>query len=365
MNLFMIVMYSYLVAMGIAVWFYYRTLIPGLNTWLWPLGVVLCTASYIVSHSSYLVQPELLGRALAWVGNVWVLFGFYSLVLIILNGLLIIPAKLLGVQYRFSTPFAMAGLAVICALLAFGIYKAQSPIVRTEYVATHKPVAADTKIVLVTDLHLGRINAQGAAEDLCRRVNAQNPDIVLLGGDIVDERLDYVLNNGSLHALSGLKAKLGVYAAYGNHDYLDAASGSLRGLLAQQGITVLENESTVLPNGVKLTGLRDYSRSRGTEALKRLAAGNEDYFSVIIDHQPRRLTESAAAGYDLSVSGHTHAGQVWPFRYITQNMYLLDYGTTQVDGMTAIVSNGNGFWGPPVRFGPYPEIVVINVKKAK
>ena len=126
----------------------------------------------------------------------------------------------------------------------------------------------------------------------------------------------------------------------------------------------MENESAVLPQGIKLTGLRDYSRDRGTEALERLAEGNADYFSVLIDHQPRRLFEAAKAGYDMSVSGHTHAGQVWPFRYITQSMYLLDYGMTYVDGMAAIVSNGNGFWGPPVRMGPYPEIVVINIKKA-
>ena len=127
------------------------------------------------------------------------------------------------------------------------------------------------------------------------------------------------------------------------------------------------NESAVLPQGIKLTGLRDYSRDRGTEALERLAEGNADYFSVLIDHQPRRLFEAAKAGYDLSVSGHTHAGQVWPFRYITQSMYLLDYGMTYVDGMAAIVSNGNGFWGPPVRMGPSwahtPKLLLSTLKK--
>ena len=172
-----------------------------------------------------------------------------------------------------------------------------------------------------------------------------------------------MLDNGSLAALGGLKAPLGVYAVYGNHDYMDATPKELRKLLAESGITVLENESTVLPNGIKLTGLRDYSRDRGTEALEDLAAGNGDYYSILIDHQPRRLREAAALGYDMSLSGHTHAGQVWPFRYITSSMYITDYGTAQVDNLTAIVSNGNGFWGPPVRTGPYPEIVLINLKK--
>lgn len=364
MNLFTIIMYSYLVAMGIAVWFYYRTLIPGLTSWLWPLAVVFCTASYLVSHSGYIVHPEPAARALAWVGNVWILFGFYSLLLMLVNGVLIIPAKLLHLQWRFSTPLAVLGLAVICVSIAFGIYKAMNPVVRAETVATSKNIARNTKIVLVTDLHLGHINGLGAAQDVVARINAQKPDIVLIGGDIVDEKLSYVLDNGSLAALK-FEAPLGSYAIYGNHDYLDGEMAQIKSILNSNGITLLENEAAVLPEGIKIAGLRDYSRERGTAALENLAAGNGGYFSILMDHQPRRLLEAAGAGYDLSVSGHTHAGQVWPFRYITQRMYLIDYGMTHVDKMAAIVSNGNGFWGPPVRMGPYPEIVVINVKKAR
>lgn len=361
MNLFVIIMYSYLAAMGIAVWFYYRTLIPGLTSWLWPLTVAGCTASYLISHSGYIVHPEPVARVLAWIGNVWILFGFYSILLMLFNGILIIPAKLFHVQWRFSTPLAVLGLAVIGISIAFGIYKAMNPVVRTETVTTHKNIAADTKIVLVTDLHLGHINALGAAQDIVNRINAQNPDIVLIGGDIVDEKLSYVLDNGSLAAL---KFNAPAYAVYGNHDYLDGEMKQIRTILADNGITLLENEAEVLPDGIKLAGLRDYSRERGTQALERLADGNADYFSILIDHQPRRFVEAAQSGYDLAVSGHTHAGQVWPFRYITKSMYLIDYGMTYVDGMAAVVSNGNGFWGPPVRMGPYPEIVVINVKKA-
>ena len=230
MNLFMIVMYSYLAAMGIAVWFYYRTLIPGLTSWMWPLAVVGCTVSYLVSHSGYIVHPEPLARALAWIGNVWILFGFYSLLLMLLNGVLIIPAKIFGVHYRFSTPLAVIGLVVISASIIFGIYKAMNPIVRTETVAATKNIEADTKIVLVTDLHLGHINALGAAQDVVQRINAQKPDLVLIGGDIVDEKLSYVLDNGSLEALK-FDAPLGTYAVYGNHDYLDGEMKEIRRIL--------------------------------------------------------------------------------------------------------------------------------------
>ena len=105
MNLFMIVMYSYLAAMGIAVWFYYRTLIPGLTSWLWPLAVVGCTASYLVSTVAISFTRTSCTRA----GVDWQCMDsvrFYSLLLMLLNGVLIIPAKIFGVHYRFSTPLA-------------------------------------------------------------------------------------------------------------------------------------------------------------------------------------------------------------------------------------------------------------------
>lgn len=102
-----------------------------------------------------------------------------------------------------------------------------NPIVRTETVAASKNIEADTKIVLVTDLHLGHINALGAAQDVVQRINAQKPDLVLIGGDIVDEKLSYVLDNGSLEALK-FDAPLGTYAVYGNHDYLDGEMKEIR-----------------------------------------------------------------------------------------------------------------------------------------
>lgn len=119
MNLFMIVMYSYLAAMGIAVWFYYRTLIPGLTSWLWPLAVVGCTASYLVSHSGYIVHPEPLARALAWIGNVWILFGFYSLLLMLFKRYFNYTCQ----NFRYSLPLQhSAGRDWACCYKRFHYY---------------------------------------------------------------------------------------------------------------------------------------------------------------------------------------------------------------------------------------------------
>ena len=119
----MIVMYSYLAAMGIAVWFYYRTLIPGLTSWLWPLAVVGCTASYLVSHSGYIVHPEPLARALAWIGNVWILFGFYSLLLMLLNAFKRY-FNYTGQNFRCALPFQhTAGRDWACCYKCFHYFR--------------------------------------------------------------------------------------------------------------------------------------------------------------------------------------------------------------------------------------------------
>lgn len=194
-------------------------------------------------------------------------------------------------------------------------------------------------------------------------VNDTRPDLILIAGDIVDERLSYVKQNKSMSALENLNPSIGTFACMGNHDYLDGQPEVVKQMLANVGVKVLENERFVLNDDkLQIVGLKDYSRDKTCEALYNLAYDN-DLFSIVLDHQPRRIKQAAEAKYDLYVSGHTHTGQIWPFKMITERMYLLDYGKKQFDDMTAVVSNGIGFWGPPIRTGLHPEIVVIDIKR--
>jgi predicted MPP superfamily phosphohydrolase len=90
--------------------------------------------------------------------------------------------------------------------------------------------------------------------------------------------------------------------------------------------------------------------------LQALSVDNDKYYSILIDHQPRRMDAAAEAGYDMYLAGHTHTGQMFPNRLVTQRMYKLDYGLARFGDLTAVVSNGYGFWGPPVRTELKPEI---------
>ena len=118
----------------------------------------------------------------------------------------------------------------------------------------------------------------------------------------MDERLQYIIEEDSLAPLKELQAPLGVYGAYGNHDYLDRPD-ELRALLAGNNISILTDESTVVDDKLKITGLHDYRVSTSIVPLQALSVDNDKYYSILIDHQPRRMDAAAEAGYDIPIQG--------------------------------------------------------------
>lgn len=297
----------------------------------------------------------------SWLSGLWIAFMYYALMLVAFHLLLWLGSKIFSFQLP-NFKIACAGFALVMAVITWGTFRAFNPTIRTEEIVTSKlPLNSSYKIVLVSDIHLGRILGKTYAQDLVEKINAQNPDLVLMAGDILDEKISYVVEQDSLSQLSALTPKFGVYAAFGNHDYLDKPI-LWQQMLEANNIKVLRDASIIVNNNVKISGLNDFSRNRSNASLDKLSADNSNYYSILIDHQPRKIEPASAAGYDLYVAGHTHTGQLFPNRLITKKMYKLDYGRKEFGKMTAITSNGYGFWGPPVRTEVAPEIVVITVK---
>lgn len=306
--------------------------------------------------------PAFLLKISSWLGGLWIAFLYYSLWLIIIHALLWLICKILKIKLP-SAKTVVCGLAAIICFIAYGTYQAFNPVVRTETINTSKlPDNENIRIVLVSDIHLGRILGYDYAKQLVELVNQQHPDYILLAGDIADERLQYITQENSLAPLKNFKSVHGVYAAFGNHDYLDNPE-MWRSMLEKHNITVLQDEN-VQKGDVSITGLNDYSKSKTAEPLKNLISDRNKY-NIVIDHQPRKISAASQYGYDLYVSGHTHTGQLFPNKFITERMYPLDYGIKKFDNLTAVTSSGYGFWGPPVRTEYRPEIVVINLKGTK
>jgi len=164
-----------------------------------------------------------------------------------------------------------------------------------------------------------------------------------------------------------IRTPLGVYAITGNHEYIGGIQYTLP-YLKGINIRMLVDEVVTLPNGIQLVGREDRdSRRMGGEHhpidLKGLTVGLDHSKPVIVmNHQPFHLDEAVEAGADLHLSGHTHNGQLWPLNYLTDAIFELSWGMKKKGNTVFYVSSGFGSWGPPVRVGNYPEVVVFNIK---
>lgn len=339
---------------------YYRQNFAFARTLPFALIYLLLAANTAISRLLGENTPALILKLSSWFAGLWIAFIYYSTLLAIIHLLLWLSSKFTSLHLP-SAKLAAVGTVFILTFISWGAYRAFHPVVRTEQITTNKlPAGQQTKIVLLSDIHLGRVLGRDYAEQLAEKINEQKPDFVLIAGDILDERIAYVTQEDSLTPLKKISAPLGIWAAYGNHDYLDRPA-VWRQMLNDNNINVLQDESHYIGN-IKLTGLNDYSRRRDDKMLMQLSSDNANYYSILLDHQPRRIQPASEAGYDLYLAGHTHTGQLFPNRLVTQNMYPLDYGRKEFGSLTAITSNGYGFWGPPVRTELAPEIIVINLQ---
>ena len=231
------------------------------------------------------------------------------------------------------------------------------------------------RIVFVSDLHFGTTMEVQQLETYCRRMQEEKPDLVVLGGDIVDESATLAQLQQAFGTLSQIDSTFGTYYVYGNHDKgrysqnCDFTEQELQQAIWDSGINILEDDTIMLNQELSISGRMDRSVAAmngvmRTEASQLLKDIPEEAFHILVDHQPRDMEEAAAAGYDLMLSGHTHAGQMWPVGLITSlfDKSTFNYGKKAYGTMHLIVSSGIGGWGYPLRTGKHCEYVVIKVK---
>lgn len=271
-----------------------------------------------------------------------------------------------------------SGIIPICItalILGYGYWNMRQ-VIQTEYtVLTEKNIrSGGYDIILVSDLHFGTTMDSRQLKDYCEQMEQRNPDLVVLCGDIVDERTAFDELTEAFDILSQIKTAYGIYYVYGNHDKgrysqdCGFTQEQLRRVIESSGIRILEDETCELNSELTITGRKDRSDS-AMENLARKTSGAlseqipQQSFHILADHQPREMEENAKAGFDLMVSGHTHAGQIWPVGLITTlfDKGTLNYGHKIVDGMDVIVSSGIAGWGYPIRTGKHCEFAVIHV----
>jgi uncharacterized protein len=255
--------------------------------------------------------------------------------------------------------FAMFGLAAGATI--YGLLNSAHMRVRNVSVklpnlpATwHGRVAA-----FVSDTHLGHVRGYHFANRLVALLSRFAPDIILIGGDMYDGTAGDARRLAS--PLEKLAPPLGTYFVAGNHEefgdpakYLEAVRGS--------GVHVLNNEKVVI-DGLQLVGVhhRDSVQPERFRTILRNADLDPDTASILLTHSPNQLPIAAEEKIGLQLSGHTHAGQFFPFTWFTSRIYgPFVYGLKRLGDLLVYTSCGAGTWGPPMRVGTSPEIVLIN-----
>ncbi len=346
---------------------------PGLR-WVYFAAFFLLASTFVLGRVLERRWSSVVSSAFLWMGSLWLgamLYFFLACVAIDLVRLLavwITPLRewIAGGGIALGHDVLAGVIVLVGAVLGFGHWNARHPRVHRLTVLLSKPLPeGGITIAVASDLHLGTIIGPKRCAAIVDSLNALGADLILLPGDLVDEDLGPVIRGNLGEKLRGLRARYGVYAITGNHEYIGGVEPAVR-YLREHGITVLRDEVVDLPCGITLIGRED--RSAGMSGITRktfeqLLNGRDHSRPLIaMDHQPFHLDEAVNAGVDLQLSGHTHHGQLWPFNMITNAIYEVSWGYLKKGGTQFYVSSGVGTWGPPVRTGNRPEIVRIELR---
>lgn len=216
--------------------------------------------------------------------------------------------------------------------------------------------------VQISDLHIGGLIEENVVRGIVQQINALNPDFIVLTGDIVDAEISRV--SKAIEEISKLKAPLGIYFVLGNHEYFHGIEPLMKALKTLN-IVVLENACVQIQKGesrLNLAGVYDlFGRRIGAlepNLDKALEKRNPNYPLVLLAHQPKFALEvEESHNVDLILSGHTHGGQIFPFRFLVKLEQPYLAGLYQHSKTTQIyVNRGTGFWGPPMRILARAEI---------
>jgi predicted MPP superfamily phosphohydrolase len=268
-----------------------------------------------------------------------------------------LACAVLGVDPRTA---AIAGVAATAVTVIYGLWHATSgPVVRRIQVPLAKlPAhAAGYTVVQLTDVHIGPLLGERFAAAVVAKVNALAPDLIVITGDLVDGRLDELRRH--IEPLRQLEARDGVYAVTGNHEYYWNADSWLDHLRSL-GIRILRNQHVTIRDAFELAGVDDSSVS---EDVPRALAGREPGLPVVLlAHHPRTIARATAAGVDLQLSGHTHGGQLLPLGWLSRLFEPHVAGLARFGATWLYVSEGTGFWGPPMRVGTSSEIALLTLQ---
>ena len=318
------------------------------------LSVSFVAASLLAFRYTNAALRAFYRAAAVWVGLVtflclatvssWIIFGV---------------AWVVGLDVNFHRIVELLfGAAVVAGL--YGVFNASwTRITRTTVRLANLPAAwRGRRAALISDVHLGHVRNGGFLRRMVAKILREEPDAIFIAGDLYDGT---AIDAGrAAEPLSDLVAPHGVYFVAGNHEQFGDGSKYLRAIAAA-GVRVLSNEKVEV-DGLQIIGV-PYRNAMQNGQFASVLHGvrlDRDRASILLTHAPDHPEIAEAAGVSLQLSGHTHLGQFIPWSWMARRIYRrFVYGLSRIGKMQVFTSSGAGTWGPPLRLGSNPEIVVL------
>ena len=268
-------------------------------------------------------------------------------------------ARMAGLNLNFHRTVELLFVAA-AAIGLYAVFNASwTRITRTTVRLANLPAAwRGRTAALISDVHLGHVRNGRFLRRLVAKILREEPDAIFIAGDLYDGT---AIDAGrAAEPLNRLTAPQGVYFVAGNHEQFGDDSKYL-GAIAAAGVRVLSNEKVEV-DGLQIVGVPYRNATRDghlAEALQNVRL-DRDRASILLTHAPDYPEVAEAAGVSLQLSGHTHLGQFIPWSWMARRIYRqFVYGLSRIGKMQVFTSSGAGTWGPPLRLGSNPEIVVL------
>ena len=322
------------------------------------LAYIICMAGMFSYFGGTLEKiPMKTATAAYGIFNTWLIFFLYVflafLVIWILKVCHLFPQSL----YRHSFWGSLLVFGSVAAVLVIGNIHYRNKFREHMEISSEKTIDRPLKILFASDLHLGYHNRKDELSRWVDIINSEKPDLVLLGGDLIDMSLRPVLDGDYASVLRKIEAP--VYAVLGNHEYYSGCKESEE-FFSSAGIHLLKDD-VVSVMGINVIG-RDDRTNRSRKTLNELMDRTDpEKFSILLDHQPSDLSEAMDCGVDFQFSGHTHRGQVWPISWITDLIFEDSWGPYTKGNTRYYVSSGLGIWGAKIRVGTRSEYLVLDL----
>lgn len=300
------------------------------------------------------VSPVLM-KVLNVVGSAWLVFALYMVIALLCVD--VVRCLIPSLRYGFGL-----ALTVTLCVLGYGYYNYRHPRVNELEISLENPISGDAlRIVAVSDIHLGYATGKARLKEYVELINSQNPDLILIIGDLIDNNVRPLYEELMAEELSQLRASQGIYMVPGNHEYISGIK-AVEEFVKQTPITLLRDTVVTLPCGLQIVGRDDRFNLRRRPLADIMSLVDQAKPTIMLDHQPYDVAKKDSLAVDVQLSGHTHHGQVFPMNLLTDSMYEQSHGYRRWQHSHVYVSSGLSLWGPPFRIGTYSELLLLTIK---